>query len=44
MSRVEAYANKKEYTQLKPVALYKWILKNYAKPGDKRSSTPTAGV
>ena len=36
MSRVEAYANKgKIHPTQKPVALYKWILKNYAKPGDK---------
>ena len=36
MSRVEAYANKvKTHPTQKPVALYKWLLKNYAKPGDR---------
>ena len=36
MSRVEAYANQdKIHPTQKPVALYKWLLKNYAKPGDK---------
>lgn len=30
----ETYSNKIHPTQ-KPVALYKWLLKNYAKPGDK---------
>ena len=36
MSRVEAYANKnKIHITQKPVALYKWLLKNYAKEGDK---------
>ena len=36
MARCEAYVgiNKIHPTQ-KPVALYKWLLKNYAKPGDK---------
>ena len=36
MSRIEAYAhqNKIHPTQ-KPVALYEWLLKNYAKQGDK---------
>ena len=38
MSRADAYINKMDYkfhpTQ-KPVALYKWLLKNYAKTGDK---------
>ena len=36
MSRVEAYANQdKIHPTQKPVALYKWLLKNYAKQGDK---------
>ena len=36
MSRVEAYANKnKIHPTQKPVALYKWLLTNYAKEGDK---------
>ena len=36
MSRVEAYANKnKIHPTQKPVKLYKWLLKNYAKEGDK---------
>lgn len=36
MSRVEAYANKgKIHPTQKPVALYDWIIKNYAKPKDK---------
>ena len=36
MSRVEAYANKgKIHPTQKPVALYKWLLHNYAKEGDK---------
>ena len=35
-SRVEAYANQtKIHPTPKPVALYQWLLKNYAKPGDK---------
>lgn len=36
MSRVEAYANQNKFhpTQ-KPVALYRWLLANYAKPGQK---------
>ena len=36
MSRVEAYTNiNKIHPTQKPVALYKWILSNYAKQGDK---------
>lgn len=36
MSRVEAYANQnKIHPTQKPVQLYKWLLTNYAKPGDK---------
>ena len=35
MSRVEAYANGKIHPTQKPVALYKWLLHNYAKEGDK---------
>ena len=36
MSRVEAYANQdKIHPTQKPVALYNWLLENYAKPGDK---------
>ena len=36
MSRVEAYANQnKIHPTQKPVALYKWLLRNYAKQGDK---------
>jgi len=38
MSRTDAYINKcdeKIHPTQKPVALYKWLLKNYAKPGDK---------
>jgi len=35
MSRVEAYTNQdKIHPTQKPVALYKWLLKNYAKQGD----------
>ena len=35
MSRVEAYVNQdKIHPTQKPVALYKWLLKNYAKQGD----------
>jgi len=35
MSRVEAYANKgKIHPTQKPVALYEWILRNYASEGD----------
>ena len=36
MSRVEAYVNKnKIHPTQKPIDLYDWILKNYAKQGDK---------
>ena len=36
MSRVEAYVGQyKIHPTQKPVALYKWLLKNYAKPNDK---------
>lgn len=36
MSRVEAYANQnKIHPTQKPIRLYKWLLKNYAKQGDK---------
>ena len=35
MSRVEAYSNGKIHPCAKPVALYKWLLHNYAKQGDK---------
>jgi len=36
MSRVEAYTHQvKVHPTQKPVALYKWILHNYAKPGDR---------
>jgi site-specific DNA-methyltransferase (adenine-specific) len=35
MSRVEAYSCGKIHTCQKPVALYKWLLQNYAKQGDK---------
>jgi site-specific DNA-methyltransferase (adenine-specific) len=36
MSRVEAYTNgNKIHPTQKPVALYKWLLHNYAKKGDK---------
>lgn len=36
MSRVEAYANQnKIHPTQKPVKLYEWLLKNYAKRGDK---------
>jgi site-specific DNA-methyltransferase (adenine-specific) len=34
----ETYANKIHPTQ-KPIALYKWLLTNYAKPGDKMLDT-----
>ena len=35
-SRVEAYANQtKIHPTQKPIKLYKWLLKNYAKEGDK---------
>jgi site-specific DNA-methyltransferase (adenine-specific) len=36
LSRVEAYANQtKIHPTQKPVALYEWLLTNYAKPGDR---------
>ena len=35
MSRVEAYSDGKIHPCQKPVALYKWLLHNYAKEGDK---------
>jgi site-specific DNA-methyltransferase (adenine-specific) len=36
MSRIEAYGNDiKIHPTQKPVALYKWLLDKYAKPGDK---------
>ena len=36
MSRVEAYVGgDKIHPTQKPIALYKWLLSNYAKPGDK---------
>jgi site-specific DNA-methyltransferase (adenine-specific) len=36
LSRVEAYANKtKIHPTQKPVALYEWLLTNYAKPGQR---------
>lgn len=36
MSRVEAYTNQdKIHPTQKPVALYRWLLKNYAKPGQR---------
>lgn len=36
MSRVEAYTNQsKIHPTQKPIKLYKWILENYAKQGDK---------
>ncbi len=36
MSRVEAYTHQvKIHPTQKPVALYRWLLKNYAKPGQK---------
>jgi site-specific DNA-methyltransferase (adenine-specific) len=35
MSRVEAYSTGKFHPTQKPVALYDWIYKNYAKEGDK---------
>lgn len=36
MSRVEAYTNQsKIHPTQKPVALYKWLLSRYAKPGDR---------
>jgi len=35
MSRVQAYANQnKVHPTQKPIALYKWLLKNYAQQGD----------
>jgi site-specific DNA-methyltransferase (adenine-specific) len=35
MSRIEAYSDGKIHPTQKPVALYKWLLDKYAKPGDK---------
>jgi site-specific DNA-methyltransferase (adenine-specific) len=35
LSRVEAYTNGKIHPCQKPVALYEWLLTNYAKPGDR---------
>ena len=35
MSRVEAYSKGKIHPTQKPVALYEWLLMNYAKEGDK---------
>lgn len=35
MSRVEAYSDGKIHPTQKPIKLYEWILKNYAKPNDK---------
>ena len=35
LSRIEAYTNGKIHPTQKPVALYKWLLHNYAKHGDK---------
>ena len=35
MSRVEAYSDGKIHPCQKPIKLYEWILKNYAKPGFK---------
>ena len=35
MSRVEAYSKGKIHPTQKPTKLYKWLLKNYAKEGDK---------
>jgi site-specific DNA-methyltransferase (adenine-specific) len=36
MSRVQAYTNQiKIHPTQKPVALYEWLLTNYAKPGDR---------
>ena len=35
MSRVEAYTNGKIHPCQKPTELYRWLLHNYAKPGDK---------
>jgi site-specific DNA-methyltransferase (adenine-specific) len=35
MSRVEAYGNGTIHPTQKPIALYRWLLKNYAKPNDK---------
>lgn len=35
MSRVEAYSQGKIHPTQKPVKLYEWILRNYAKKGDK---------
>lgn len=35
MSRVEAYSDGKIHPTQKPVKLYRWLLSNYAKQGDK---------
>lgn len=36
MSRVEAYTNQEKiHPTQKPIKLYRWLLKNYANPGDK---------
>ena len=35
MSRVQAHSKGTIHPTQKPVALYKWLLSNYAKPGDK---------
>ena len=35
MSRVEAYSDGKIHPCQKPIKLYEWLLKNYAKPNDK---------
>lgn len=35
LSRAEALQEGKIHPTQKPVALYKWLLKNYAKPGNK---------
>jgi len=35
MSRIEAYSKGKIHPTQKPVALYEWLLMNYAKEGDK---------
>ena len=35
MSRVESYSKGKIHPTQKPVKLYEWLLKNYAKEGDK---------
>lgn len=35
MSRVEAYTNGKIHPCQKPIELYRWLLHNYAKEGDK---------